>query len=76
MTLGQRIYELLRDAQQPMTSREIASELHARHADVVAVLKDDFRFYRWPAPHGSPRKKPYGASADDAEAQEQTGATL
>lgn len=73
MTLGERVTELLREAERPMTSSEIAAELHVRHADVVAVLRDDFRFFRWLPPHGSPRKRAYGVAADAREATEQTG---
>lgn len=76
MTIGERVYELLRDSQRPMTAREIATELHIRHSDVLAVLRDDFRFYRWPAPRVKLRKKLYGVASHGSEVEEQSGADV
>lgn len=67
MTLGDRIAAHLAGTGRPLTAREIAGELHVRHADVLDVLKTDERFYLWPDPHG--RRRPYGVRAVEGDSE-------
>lgn len=59
-SLGDRVAEFLAGTGRPLTAREIAKELHVRHADVLDVLRADERFCPRYAPEGFRRNaKPY-----------------
>jgi DNA-directed RNA polymerase specialized sigma subunit len=77
VTLADRIADYLAGTGRALTAREIAKELHVRHADVLHVLERDMRFYRWPS---QTRRKPYGVrdeselGQDASEVRERSGA--
>lgn len=59
--LGDRIAEYLAGTGRALTAREIARGIHARHADVLHVLRHDARFCGPLYPEGRRRtSKPYG----------------
>lgn len=68
MSLADRVASFLAGTGRPLTAREIASQLHVRHIDVLRTLTSDPRFQRLvPTPGRSPRAKGYTLANGNGE---------